>query len=513
MTISLRLRVLLFIAAINVAVFGAGLYFLAGRIGEQRAAQAREFAELLDYTLPATINPRGELKVAQILRWPHWRHFHDAILVDKNLERVHDELVPQGVFLNPVGNRRRTADFDRRAVLDDIELAIAQRQRVETAAGAAVPILDPEGGVWGGCWYRIEPSIDPAALTRGLLPWFLVSTLLLTLGTFAMLSRFVLGPVAAIARGAERVAAGDLSVRLPEPPRRDEVSDLVRRFNTMTATVQGFNEHLAREVERATEDVRRAQTAAMTQRRLAATGELAAGIAHEINNPLGGLLNATETLARQDLPRAKQAEYFALLKNGLERIQATVGKLLRFTPRSASPVPMSLVDPVLDAVALVQHRAQKQQVEIVFAPEGVHGLAPHDALDALRALPLVRGQSGELAQAILNLLMNSLDALEERPRTSVGGGRVDVRLAREDRELVLTVQDDGPGVAAADLPRIADLFYTTKEVGRGTGLGLSLVHTTVAAHGGSVHLTSPPGRGLRVEIRLPIWSDGAAAQR
>jgi signal transduction histidine kinase len=502
MTLSLRLRVLVLVATINVAVFGAGLYFLIERLADQRAEQAREFSELLDYTLPATIKPGGELKVAQILRWPHWKHFADAILVDRNLDTARGSIVPQGVFLNPVGSWNRRADFDREAVLKEISRAIEHQERQVGALGTAVPILDPEGRVWGGCWYRTELAVDTAAITASLVPWFLVSTLLLTIGTFSMMRRFVLDPVADIARGAQRVAQGDLNVRLREPERKDEIADLIRRFNTMTATVQGFNERLAHEVEEATQKVRRAETAAMTQRRLAAMGELAAGIAHEINNPLGGLLNAVESLSRGNLPPDKQAQYHGLLQSGLERIQATVGKLLRLAPRASRAAPLALVDPVLDAAGLVQHRAARQGVTIDIAPLGDRGNDPAARVAELRTLPLVLGEQNELAQAVLNLLVNSLDALEQKPP---GEGRIDVRLGLLGDDVAIVLQDNGAGVPQSELPRVADLFYTTKDVGRGTGLGLALVHAIVASHGGRVHLSSPPGAGFRVEIVLPAW--------
>src|SRR5262249_31029633 len=170
-----------------------------------------------------------------------------------------------------------------------------------------------------------------------------------------------------------------------------ERADLIRQFNAMATTVQGFNTTLEREVARATEKARAAEAAAMTQRRLAATGELAAGVAHEINNPLGGLLNAAESLASEDLSEAKRSQYQALLHGGLERIQATVGRLLRLAPRAARPQPIVLLQPVherdrvehgleeddrlrpivllqpvLDAIALVQHRAGEQEVAIEF---------------------------------------------------------------------------------------------------------------------------------------------------
>jgi len=162
-------------------------------------------------------------------------------------------------------------------------------------------------------------------LLRYVLPAFLFSSVLLTLGTFVALRRFVLDPVERLARGARAVAGGDLSVRVEPPRRGDELARLIETFNVMTARVARFSEELEREVERATDAARRAEAAAMTQRRLAAMGELAAGIAHEINNPLGGLVNAAEVLGREDLPADKRRRYVALLSGGLERIRRTVG--------------------------------------------------------------------------------------------------------------------------------------------------------------------------------------------
>jgi len=488
------MRVLGLVFGINVAVFGAGLAYLVGRIASARAQQG---AEILDDTLSNTIIPGGDLKVAEILSSPQWRHFADAIVVDRNLDRGRGGIQPVGVFLNPLGSVRRTATFDHQAALRDLTTAIDTGARVEGRAGSAVPIFDPEGRLWGGCWYRLESSADTGQVVLSLLPWFLLSSVLLTFGTFAMLRRFVLAPVEELARGAELLAAGELSARIAEPQRHDELSDLIRRFNAMAGTVQGFNATLEREVARATEKTRAAEAAAMTQRRLAATGELAAGVAHEINNPLGGLLNAAESLARENLQAEKRRQYQELLKHGLERIQATVGRLLRLAPRQVRPQPIVLLQPVADAIALVQHRAADRRIEIELSCEGSVDRAEERA----RALPHVLGEANELAQAVLNLLVNAIDALED---ARIPAGRIQVDLRREGEELLLSVADNGPGVSAEDLPRIADPFYTTKEVGRGTGLGLAIVHNVAASHGGRVELFSPPGQGFRAEIRLPL---------
>jgi signal transduction histidine kinase len=494
--LSLGMRVLLLLVAINGAVVALTFGYAARKISPLLAAE-------LVQTVSNTIQPGGGANVARILEWPDWSQFDDALLVDRNLQvNSTGEVAPRGVALNPIGSQRRPADFDQQRVYAAILEAIQEKRAVEgVEGGRAVPILRG-GNAWGGCWYRLGTlPFAKALLLDYFLPVFVLSTVLLSAGTFFALRRFVLDPVRELARGARRVAAGDLSVRISEPPSRDELSELVRSFNAMTEQVETFNARLADEVRRATEQARRAEAAAMTQRRLAAMGELAAGIAHEINNPLGGLLNAVETLSRGPQTPEKQRQYLALLGSGLERIRLTVGQLLRFTPRQTRKVPLDWIGPVEDAIALVRHRAARQEVEIqLLAQPGL----------------LVQGQPHELGQGVLNLLVNALDALEH---AAPGSGRIEVRLERVEARIAgepgavrLEVRDNGPGVAEEELGRIADLFYTTKEPGKGTGLGLSIVHQVVASHGGSVEFASRPGAGFCARITLPAFQrEGEAA--
>lgn len=509
MNVSLRWRILLSIAVINGVTFGVGLVFLARDLERSRRDVVEQYARDLAYSLGGTIEPEGDISVGQMLRWPYWKYFGDAVIVKDAIEiDERGALQPRGAVLNPVGLWNRRADFDEQGLLRELVATVANSSAGPRPwlGGFTLPIVDRRGDVWGACWFTLRPSAGARELIAQLWPWFVVSTVLLTLGTFAVLRRYVLTPVERLAEGARRVASGDLSARVETDARGTELSSLVTTFNTMTQEVQGYNARLARDVEVATEKVRRAEAAAMTQRRLAATGELAAGIAHEINNPLGGLLNAVETLERGDLPPEKRAQYHALLRNGLERIQATVGKLLRFTPRTARPVPLALVDPVVDALALVAHRARRQQVEI--ALDGGRAEDP-DVVERLRRLPPVLGQSNELGQAVLNLLVNALDALESRG----SGGHVWIQIGARGEDVLLSVKDDGPGVAEDELARAADLFYTTKEMGKGSGLGLSIVHGIVSTHGGRVQLASEPGRGFQVEILLPAWRGASPGER
>jgi signal transduction histidine kinase len=517
--LSLRQRVLLLLVAINVAVVGAEVVFLARGIEQTSDLEARRHVGELASTLRGQVRPETGLNVLSLLQF-NWDRFDDAILLDRQLvELPSGRLIPTGVAISPKGALHRAADFDHQSIYSAIRLVLRSGRELNDVEGGRVVPIEHETGVWGALWYRTEPRIDITGLVVNyFLPIFLFSTILLSGVTFVALRHFVLGPVGKLAHASRRVAEGDLSVHVAEPERRDELSELVRTFNAMTTEVRGAEERLAREVQEATAQARQAEAAAMTQRRLAATGELAAGIAHEINNPLGGLQNAVESLARDDLPPEKRVQYLGLLRGGLERIRRTVGQLLRFTPRHSSTAPVSLAQPVMDAVALVRHRAASSGVVLRIECGGLRvdtDEASAELQTALGGLPMLEGEANELGQAVLNLLVNALDAFEERDTPAEGGDAIDVHLWAEagteadGREVVLEVRDNGPGVSADELARLCDLFFTTKEQGKGSGLGLAIVHNVVVSHGGTLELASEPGRGFRALVRFPI----AAAAR
>jgi signal transduction histidine kinase len=193
------------------------------------------------------------------------------------------------------------------------------------------------------------------------------------------------------------------------------------------------------------------------------------------------------------------------LQGGLERIGQTVGQVLRLAPRETRVEPVIMANPLGDALGLVRHRAGQQETCLML--DGLGGrreFADGDSLDAWRALPAVRGQQNELGQAVLNLLVNSLDALEN-------GGTVTLGLERAGGALHLWVSDDGPGMDPELIARAADPFFTTKDTGKGTGLGLAIVHNVVSGHRGHVRFSSPPEGGFRVDLELPLESESGDA--
>lgn len=352
------------------------------------------------------------------------------------------------------------------------------------------------------------PSDAAGGFQRQLLPWFIASTLLLTLSTFALIRGLILNPVQRLAVAARRIGRGELGARVGQVTRRDEIGELMRSFDAMADDVQGFSDRLAREVDEATRAARAAEAAAMTQRRLAATGELAAGVAHEINNPLSGLMNAAQALSREDLSTDKREEYLELVGSGLERIRGTVGRLLRLAPRNTDTTLVQLEGPLGDALGLVRHRAEDLgvAVRLCVPPQAVQDALMPEALALLEALPPIQGQANELGQAFLNLLVNALDALEEEGPGDLDSakGLIEVHVIRDDRDLRIAIVDNGPGIDEALVGRIGDAFFTTKDTGRGTGLGLAMVQGMAAAHGGRLEITSASGEGFSATLVLPL---------
>lgn len=514
---SVRTPIIVAVIAANVVTLVLLLVVVNRAVERDREAIADDYARELGEHLDDVVDGLGRIRPSAIMGWRGWRWFDDVIVAQRPL-RTRDGEGPfavEGVYLNPLGRSRRSPDFDEQSALEMIERAARENVTFDAGAmGAAAPIGRPGMEPWGGAWFVKRPVTLRQSPVSSVLPLFLLTLLGVTLLVLTLLRRMVLEPIGALSGAAARLASGDLSARIDLPGERtDELGALAEGFNAMAFRVQRQRADLEEAVERATGRARSAEAAAMTQRRLAATGELAAGIAHELNNPLGGLLNAVEALRREDLPVERRERYLDLVQGGLERMGETVGRLLRLSPRSARIEDVDVVRPLSDAMGLVAHRAEAMGVTIRVSLSGGDGL-PVAGLRAAgegAGLPMVRGSSNDLGQAFLNLAVNALDAIEsarEDGTARPGGGAVDVAVGTfTDPDLGpalrVVFEDDGPGMGAEVAARAADPFFTTKGQGKGSGLGLAIVHNVVAAHGGSVLLDGRPGRGLRVEIILP----------
>jgi two-component system NtrC family sensor kinase len=227
--------------------------------------------------------------------------------------------------------------------------------------------------------------------------------------------------------------------------------------------------------------------------KLASIGELAAGIAHEINNPVAIMIEEAgwieDLLEDEDLTESENEKelYRALsqIRTQGRRCKEITHKLLSFARKTDSRVvEISVPDLLTEIVYLSSQRAKYSNVEIRTNIEN--------------HLPPILASETEMQQVFLNLVNNSLDAMEKTE------GIITLDAKRADNEIIITVSDNGPGIAKANLSRIFDPFYTTKPVGKGTGLGLSICYGIINKIGGDISVRSTKGEGTAFEIRFPV---------
>jgi signal transduction histidine kinase len=296
----------------------------------------------------------------------------------------------------------------------------------------------------------------------------------------------VIRPIERLERAAQRVGAGDYSRPVLPAGRKDEIDTLIEAFNMMMLEVGSYRHNLEARAEEARQQAKAAEKNLVIAQRLASTGKLASGIAHEVNNPLGGMINAARRLVRDPRPdQAKQDEYVQLIIDGLTRIQETVKKILRFTPHQVAPQPVDIDAVLRRAISLASHRIEEERTELAAD-------VPGDGQ--------VFGDPFELQQVFLNLLINALDAVSEKdgPRAIRIQGRV------EGGEVFVSVADNGVGMNEDQISQAFDFFYTTKDVGEGTGLGLSISHNVIQNHGGRIEIESEEGEGTTMTVVLPL---------
>jgi signal transduction histidine kinase len=222
------------------------------------------------------------------------------------------------------------------------------------------------------------------------------------------------------------------------------------------------------------------------QERLSSLGQMAAGLAHEIRNPLGSIQGAAEILGDRAAEGSREGELFDVLKKESRRLGAVVDHFLGFArPHPLALAPTDVAGVVNRACAQIELDATARRITIARALEP--------------GLPTLEADAGQLHQVLLNLLLNATSATAD-------GGRVEVSAARGQRDgapaVVIAVRDSGAGIPPEALPHVFDPFFTTRE--NGTGLGLSISHAIVRDHGGSIDITSRPGTGTTVSVALPV---------
>jgi signal transduction histidine kinase len=331
------------------------------------------------------------------------------------------------------------------------------------------------------------------ALYSGLL-W--VSVLL---AIYIALTFLIVRPLDALGRVARRTTQGARTFEIPRLPAR-ELESLAQSFHVMTERLLAEEAALKTridEVKASHERLEEAQERLLRAERLASVGRLAAGLSHELGNPIAAMMGLIDLLLQGGFSPDEERDFLKRLQRETERIHRILRDLLDFArPTSPSNVKLEEEPSTIES-------ALQETLSLVRPQKGFRGLEIE--VDANAQLPLVKLSRSKLVQVLLNLLLNAADALG-------GTGKISIRALRlNDKQVELTVSDDGPGVPADLRARLFEPFATTKEVGKGTGLGLAVCRGLVEGAGGRIDLDDQYQGGARFRIHLPVAEVADAA--
>jgi signal transduction histidine kinase len=303
-----------------------------------------------------------------------------------------------------------------------------------------------------------------------------VAVAILLLGTlFSMISsRFLTKTIRQLSAAAKRIGRGDFDVTLTAPS-RDEIGELAESFNRMAGELK------ARETA-----LEKARSALMQSEKMASFGQISAGIAHEVKNPVAGILGLTQVALRKADRTTLLGQNLAAIEKEAKRCKTIIENFLKFArEEKASFNPVAIDQVIHDTVNLVAPQYHLQNIDIDLHLE--------------QDLPTIQGNAVQLQQVIFNILVNAQQAINQGP------GCVDISATcPSDSRMVIRISNSGPGLQQDDPNKIFEPFYTTKAVGQGTGLGLSISYGIIRAHKGDIRVNSPRGKSAEFIITLPV---------
>ncbi|HEY2382232.1 MAG TPA: ATP-binding protein [Terriglobia bacterium] len=392
-------------------------------------------------------------------------------------------------------------DPERDRVLSRGELS---QFRSDRQMGLYEPLKNYEDQVVGAIWIgrplsfiasidKAQSEIEKSAESRTNLYIILAAfiSLLLAIAIASFFSIRVTARIDQLRKGAEVIEKGRLNYRL-HIDSGDEIELLSKQFNSMASKLEESHHTLERKVEERTRELKESQEAMVQQEKMVGVGQLAAGIAHELNTPLGTIIGYAQML-REDL--AKEP----VLRDSLPDVDEIIGQagrcrdlvknLLNFSRRSSSEkVNSDINDIVLKIMSLIEHDFEMK------------GLRVHTGLEA--NMPRARVNENEIAQVVLNLANNAADSM-----SSGGNLQVSTHYDEPSDRICITVSDTGCGIKESDRTRVFEPFFTTKEVGKGTGLGLSICYKIAENHLGSIEFDTASGKGTTFRVYLPAQAN------
>jgi two-component system NtrC family sensor kinase len=308
-------------------------------------------------------------------------------------------------------------------------------------------------------------------------------------------------PLRDLEKGAKRLAAGDFDHAIPVRS-DDEFGSLARSSNFMMGALktsrhelEEWVQTLEQKVKERTDELRLAEAEVARGEKLASIGQLAAGIAHELNNPLTGVLTFTSLLRRKLPDKSADADDLDLVIRETKRCASIIRRLLDFARDKVPEKKLVGLNPLIEeTVRFVARSAQLRQIEIT--------------TDLDPAVPGLFVDADLIKQVLINMLVNAQQAIDERGTIVVRSRYHPHRVAPGSSKAAapaveIAITDTGCGIPEANLKRIFDPFFTSKEVGKGTGLGLSVSYGIIRSHGGEIEVESSVGKGSTFRVWLP----------
>jgi|WetSurMetagenome_2_1015567.scaffolds.fasta_scaffold07504_4 two-component system, NtrC family, sensor kinase len=307
-----------------------------------------------------------------------------------------------------------------------------------------------------------------------------------------LMNRFLNQPVKRLIEGTHRVAQGDLDFQIPIGT-EDELSIFARSFNQMTQDLKRaktalteWANRLEQLVDERTRDLREAQERLVRSEKMASVGKLAAGVAHEINNPLTGVLTFSQLLMEQFPPESSEYQDLKVINQETLRCRKIVRGLLEFSrqtaPEKSSVDIRALLDEVLN---IVVNQESFQNIQMVREMDD--------------EIPPLMADRDQLKQVFFNIIVNASEAMNNR-----GIIKISAEYDLERSQAVISFEDNGPGISQQNLDKLFDPFFTTKEMG--TGLGLAISYGIIKVHRGNIEVKSNLDAGCEVIITLPVES-------
>jgi signal transduction histidine kinase len=491
---SLRARLGISAAVVVAAVVGFSTYLQARIVGKAVEAEALDAAaaialgvsaDLGEHATTPTASELGDLLADYRKAVPAVQSITVTAAAPSRVVASTEAAAParaQALGDRAVGARELVTYADDPVGLHLVAVPL-ERQHVPYGAVVVAVGMDALG--------RVQAQSRLAALV-----FAAVAIGLIALGLDLVSRRFVHGPLASILGTMSRASGGDLAARAPRA-RADEIGAVAEGLNGMLDRIAGFKETLQAEVERATADLRAANRELLEaaqrlfaarrelaqSQRLALAGQMAASVAHQVGTPLNVISGYVQLLRARHEEGSPDGERLRTVQEQIARVTGIVQSLLDQTRR-----PLPELRPLAPA-AIVDSLAELVRPSLV-------GRGVTLDLEVEPALPVVDVDPPLLEQALLNLVTNAIDAMPE-------GGTLTVAARRDGDGVALLVTDSGAGIPAEDLARVFDPLFTTKPLGKGTGLGLPILREMVEAQRGSVRLSSRPGHGTTAEVHLP----------